>query len=155
MKQSTIDKAIDGIKVLSLLINFEGMLWTGDMLKEILCFKDSQLYPAITWLTSNGHIVYYQHEYIPTDNGRQFFDAAKRQSSVVKPGETYAFKYEALSGIIEKFSSKSGFTVSKQSEITNAALPRGKPERSRDKTPEEILLEKEHVNIQSSKDERD
>lgn len=97
---------------------------------------------AIEWLSKREYIRRYGGGFIATVEGREYYRGAQLKPDIGISADVPAWKDEALTGIIETTSEVSGYRVSRESNITNALLPKNKRNRE-NRDPEQVLTYKQ------------
>ena len=148
---SAIDRKItletDCVSIVANLIwwgNDEKLIWTERIISRITSKPLERVQNALCWLRERSYITTHKGEYLVTEDGRGFYDAAKRNpDGMVNIADLYKWKQEVLTGMVEQRSRKSKFTVTEKSEIDRAALPTTQPEIERGASPEDIMSDYE------------
>jgi hypothetical protein len=132
-----------GVKILEILIQNSNMNFN---IEKLFSWMKERPFDGLTWLESNGFIYEMTGSFYPTDAGAEYYKGACKNSGF-EGLSTQGFKDEALSGISTKKSSKSGFQVSKKSEIKNAALLSNKRTVSYKRPDAAMISEEKKIEI--------
>lgn len=109
-------------RILETLLQYnEGLIWTARTFAELLGWSTQRARNAIKRLMATEMLITHSGEHWITDIGRDHYDECVKSGEIVL--DVRSFKDEALTGIREKKSQRSGFKVSEESPLTNAALP--------------------------------
>lgn len=149
----------DAVSIVATLIwwgNDSGLLWTQRIISRVTNRPFERVQKALQWLGKQDLITTHRGEYLVTDQGVNYYEAAKRNPhGMVKGADVFRWKEEALTGLIQNRSKKSKLMISGRSEITNGVLPTTKPEPERVTTPEDILCDYQSRQKQLKKIARD
>lgn len=149
----------DAVSIVSTLIwwgNDSDLIWTKAIIARITNRPMDRIQDALQWLWKNDMVSTYKGEYIVTDQGINYYEAARRNPhGMVKGADIFRWKEEVLTGLVEKKSKKSRLLISEKSDVENGVLPTTKPVPERITTPEDILCDYESRQRQLAKIARD
>ena len=114
-----------GAKIIELLLQFEDVKMTHDLVTALFGDYDDKML-RFRQLVADKMLALHKGEYFVTDVGRQYYMECVAKPLSGEASKLIRFRDEVLTGIIERFSNKSGYKVTEPSKIVNAVLPRNK-----------------------------
>ena len=147
--QAKIEKEKNAASIICAIKQFE--LNSPEKVQDFLCVSVSKVESGLDWLVSKNYIWRTSSGMlIITESGFEYIDGLSRRPGFETATSAAKHKEEALSGIVERRSNKSGFTVSRQSTMNRAVVLGGK-EKHETKTPEDRFLMNEEARISKIK----
>lgn len=119
-------------QICRLLIIHNEQRWTVNELAFTCMVPRADIIYCVHCLIDKEYLIKANGAYIITKQGREYTEGLKINSSFNTASSIAQHKEEALSGIVEKRSSASGFIVSEQSKLTKAVLPGAQKRVKRD-----------------------
>jgi hypothetical protein len=125
----------DAVKICLAIHRYSGVSWSAVNLGQFLTIPLQRIRFAVEWLESKKYIWTPRNVYSLTEFGIEYVEGLAQRTDIGKPGDTFKFKDEALTGM----NAKGG-----RSSIDRAVLPTGKtPHTTR--TPEDTMIEKDRT----------
>jgi len=127
-----------GVQIMLLLNQYKTVSWSIENINKHI---SGSIADAVEWLKDN-RLVNGRSKLFLTELGFEYLDGLEHNVSMVTAASEFKFKNEALSGLTEMRSRKTGLMVSERSELTAAVLPEAhKP--TTNTTPEDLILRKQ------------
>jgi hypothetical protein len=145
-EQQKIQRQIDSVKILSAILDIgNGALWTAEIIQEYTGLDRDSSKTAIQYLQNKGLLSIYRGAYSVTEDGKEYFAGACTRPEIRT--NFLQWKADVLSGLTEERSRRHKWMVTRETEISNAALPGAPCYPSNDITPEDLMSDKELEHI--------
>jgi hypothetical protein len=142
--QKEIEREQDAVRVILYIYMFDGTNCTSAAIQWHYGFEPSRIANALYWLECRKYIQIRDGSIFIDELGHEYIEGIKETSIIGQNKDGRDYKEEALTGLTQIKSPKTGRMVSRKSKLVRPVLPSNKKHHET-ATPEDSMIEKDRA----------